>query len=97
MDVLHFWPQSCFITDRSGNCLVDNLGYFEQLTVDLGFIADKLDIDAKLPHTNSSGKGDYLESYSDRAIERISTLYKLDINRLGYTFDGFTKMMPRRI
>lgn len=94
---IHFWPQTCFISDRSGKCLVDFIGYFETLQDDFEHVASKLGIRTELPHKNPSRRSDYRNIYTLESIDRVADLYKNDIDRLGYSFDGYSKRTPWKI
>lgn len=90
---LHLRPQSHFICDRSGRPLLDDISYFETLAEDFARIARRLGIDARLPHVNASERLGYREAYTPEAIEKVRRLYAVDIESLGYDFEGIRTRM----
>ncbi|WP_199611272.1 sulfotransferase family protein [Flocculibacter collagenilyticus] len=51
----HIIPQSNFLYDKSGNCLVDFVGKFETLQSDFSKVCSRLDIsNTELPHKNKN-------------------------------------------
>ncbi|HEY6723884.1 MAG TPA: sulfotransferase family 2 domain-containing protein [Polyangiaceae bacterium] len=87
----HFKPQHRFITDPAGNMPLDYLGYFENIRADFENITSILDIDAKLPHHNSSSGGSddaYQSHYDAETREIVANAYRRDIELLGYDFDS---------
>ena len=87
----HFKPQYRFITDPSGQMPMDYLGYFENLRNDFRNIANLLGLRVKLPHHNSSppllGDHHYTEKYDAETREIVASVYKRDIELLGYDFE----------
>lgn len=92
---LHLRPQSYFLKDARGRVLVDYLGYFETIGEDFERIAARVNPEARLGHTNASGRADYREAYTQAAKERVAELYREDIDSFGYDFDGFRRMAVR--
>lgn len=84
-----FWPQTFWITDRSGALLVDQLYRFEQLAAALPAIAERLEM-APLETIPERRKGDRPASrglYEDsEMVELVGRLYAEDIARFGYSF-----------
>lgn len=74
--------------DEKGNIAVDFIGKFENLESDWKIIANKLGIEAQLPHSNKNRekKKHYTEYYTDELRDIISNKFKTDINYFGYTF-----------
>jgi hypothetical protein len=83
---VHF--QKDFVTDESGNLIVDFIGRFENLTEDFARVCRRIGISAQLPHRNKSGRGDYRGQYSDRTAQMIADAFRDDIEFFGYDFDG---------
>ncbi len=51
----HVIPQSRFVFDEHGRCLLDFVGRFESLARDFRFVAEKLNLSIReLPHSNAS-------------------------------------------
>lgn len=91
---LHLRSQSYFLFDAKGNILIDYLGYFETIVTDFQAIAERVNPNATLTHTNASKRGDYKDAYSDEAIEKVAMLYGEDIRNFGY---GFNSLKRQRI
>lgn len=80
-------PQSDFLVDLSGNCLVDFVGRFERLAEDAKRIFDRLGIFCEgLPHRLKSDHGPYIDYYSSETRRQVSRIYECDIDRFSYTF-----------
>ncbi|MBA2883009.1 hypothetical protein HNR65_003366 [Desulfosalsimonas propionicica] len=93
---LHLKPQSHFICDPRGRPMLDYLGYFETLPDDFAHISKVLGIEATLDHVNASRRSDYRNIYSPEAIDKVRALYRQDIEKLGYGFEGLEKRMKIR-
>lgn len=75
------------IFDTQGNCMVDEVGKFENLTDDYARICSKLGIKSDpLEKTNASSKKHYSEYYDKEGVELVSKLFNKDIQYFGYTF-----------
>jgi hypothetical protein len=87
----HFKPQYRFITDPAGNMPIDYLGYYENLEADFNNIASILGVNATLPHHNSVAarrEVPYQEHYDAETREIVASVYKRDIELLGYDFEN---------
>jgi len=75
----HVIPQTSFLYDNNGKCLVDFVGRFESLQGDFDFICKKLNIDViKLGHKNKTQNNSW--------IIQIKNLFKLnDSKRKHYS------------
>ena len=84
----HFRSQHSYIADKNGNTLVDFIGRFENLSLDLKFVSEKTGIsDFCLLHENRSLRPkDYKEIYSNKTKNIITERYKKDIEMFGYQF-----------
>jgi len=82
--------QKDFVIDEKGDVIVDFIGRFETLEEDFGKVCERLNIDARLPHLNTSGHRDYRSYYNPRTIKMIEEHFRGDIEFFGYTFDGFS-------
>lgn len=79
-----------FISDESGNSLVDDVLMYENLDtqlpaylLDLGIRINASDI----PHLNrTADRSSYRDYYDAEARERVSELYAYEIERFGYKF-----------
>lgn len=86
----HFKPQYRFITDPAGNMPIDYLGYFENIEADFNNIASILGVKASLPHHNGQARRrevPYQAHYDAETREIVASVYKRDIELLGYDFD----------
>lgn len=83
-----FKPQYQFLYDFSDKCLVDFIGRFEQLEDDFLVVSERLNLNAKLPKVNAIARDDYRNYYTNKkVIERISFLYKKDMELFNYRFN----------
>jgi len=80
--------QSEMITDAGGNLLVDFVGTFENLEEDFSEVARIVGIQTKLPHVNRSVHEDYRTCYNARTRTLVAELFRPDIERFGYSFEG---------
>ncbi|WP_353570915.1 sulfotransferase family 2 domain-containing protein [Candidatus Albibeggiatoa sp. nov. BB20] len=69
---------------------LDYLGRFETLQEDITHVFHTLDIPLEnFGHENQSkSKGDYRQYYNDITCEKVSKIYKKDIQIFGYQFDN---------
>jgi hypothetical protein len=81
--------QKDMITDADGKLLLDFIGTCENLDRDFAHVAQKLGIQASLPHVNQSQHHDYRTYYNDHTRALIAEHFKPDIEFFGYTFDGY--------
>lgn len=88
MEISHFKPQHHFICDPEKKINVDYTGRFETLEIDFRNIAETLGIDATLPKSNSSNHKHYKDYYNDETIQIVGEVYALDLDLLGYDFNG---------
>lgn len=84
--IIHFYPQSWFLKNNSGEIELDFIGRFEYLSSDFAEIANKMGVKNKLKHLNKGDKGSYKTVYSQEMIEKVKFIYKEDIERFNYTF-----------
>lgn len=88
---MHFWPQSDFICDNKNQAMIDYLAYFEAISEDFDYIAQRIGCTESLQHTNASKRQGYREVYTQEARRKVALLYASDISNFGYTFDGYTR------
>jgi chondroitin 4-sulfotransferase 11 len=81
-----FTPQSEFVTDRFGGMAMDFVGRYERLNEDFDVICEKLGMDVKLPHLNSSKRVGYREFYTDRSRDVVAEIYARDVELFQYQF-----------
>lgn len=78
-----------FITDKSGEVIVDYILRLEHLEEDFTKVAEELGVTKRIKtyKTKQNGKGDdYRKLYTDADMEYISELCAWEIDRYGYTF-----------
>jgi hypothetical protein len=83
-----FRPQHCFLTDSQGNRIVDFVGKFEDISVDIANVESRLGKKIVLPHANAtSASGEYASSYkSQEMIDLVAQVYQEDIRMFNYDF-----------
>lgn len=87
----HFKPQHRFVVDPAGTLQLDFVGRFETLAADFKTIADRLGVDASLPHHNrtAGSSSDYRSDYTDKTRRIVGEVYRKDVELFGYEFDSF--------
>lgn len=81
-----FMPQVDWISDASGQVMVDFVGRFERLEEDFEQICRRIGADGELPHVKSSDRPHYREVYSERASDVVWDRFASDIERFGYEY-----------
>ena len=81
-----FTPQTLFLQDEFGTLAMDFIGRFENLAEDFARVAERLNVNASLPHINQSRQTPYEDFYSDRSRQIIADLYAGDISAFNYSF-----------
>jgi hypothetical protein len=70
---------------------IDYIGYYENIAADFANIASMLGKNVALPHHNSvkakRSSKPYQAYYDDETREIVASVYKRDIELLGYDFD----------
>jgi hypothetical protein len=82
-----FTPQVVFLKDIFGRIDLDFVGRFESLQADYDQVAQRLGVDAPLPHLNQSRSADFRSFYTPEARDRVARVYAEDIDAFGYRFD----------
>ncbi len=90
-EALHGALQKYFVTDHSGQMLVDFLGRYENLQDDFQTACRRVGIHATLPHVNVSKHDDYRAYFDSETIDVVGRLFAPDIKFFGYDFDGVRK------
>jgi len=81
----HFVPQSHYVCNQNFEIQVDFIGRFEKLNVDFQEICNKLNIDSKLPHYNSSStKKNWRTFYDKQTLKMVEDIYQKDFEAFGY-------------
>ncbi|NJO77612.1 MAG: sulfotransferase family protein [Cyanobacteria bacterium RM1_2_2] len=79
--------QKEFVTDESGNLIVDYVGRFERLGEDFSIIADKVGMNVALPAFNKTrARKPYTDYYTERTKQMIYDHFREDIESFGYQF-----------
>lgn len=77
--------QSSYVSDIHGNCLVDYVGRFENLTEDIRAIDQRIgNIIGDIPHLNCTNHKHYDNHITPKAKEAIRKIWKVDFERFGY-------------
>ena len=78
--------QKEFVTDETGNIMVDFVGKYENLQSDFNKICVRLAISESLPHLNVSKVRDYREYYTDKTKNLIFEHFKDDLELFSYSW-----------
>ena len=85
----HLLPQTDFVLDSDGMCMVNFIGRVETLQWDLNIICNRLGIPRrKVPHVNKTKHKQYVEYYDDETREIVAEKYAKDIECFGYDFEN---------
>ena len=91
--------QQRWINDLKQNSIIDFVGKFENLQSDFNKVCEKLELPKiKLPHELKTNRKPYWEYYTKETKEIIENIYRSDIERYGYEWEGkkLTKRRRRR-
>jgi len=82
-------PQTDWILDEDGKCIVDYIGKFETLKKSLKEICSKINIPVPpLVKTHKTSDNiPYTRAYSQKGIDFIANHFKTDIEQFGYDFN----------
>jgi hypothetical protein len=79
---IHDW-----ITDGSGNIILDYVARFERLEEDWRIICNRIGVDAiPLPHENRSERVHYREYYDQETRDQVAKRFSWSIEQFGYEF-----------
>lgn len=81
-----FMPQVDWISDESGETMVDFVGRFERLEEDFAELCRRIGRSAELPHVKSSDRPGYRQIYSEPAARVIRRHFAPDIRRFEYEY-----------
>lgn len=77
-----------YLTDESGDVIVDFIGRFERLQDDMDQVTSRIGIGrAVLPRINRSTRKLYREYFTRETAELVADRYRLDLDVFGYRFD----------
>lgn len=82
---IHFYPQYYFVFDKNDELLVDDVYKVESIDSDIKKL-QSLGVSLENIVRNASGSFDYKDVYNQESIDRISLLYKKDIEFFEYGF-----------
>jgi hypothetical protein len=87
---VHFRPQTDYLLGPDGVPDTDFIGRFENLESDFEQVCDRLGIHRRLTSFNvgSRGKRPYTDFYDAETRELVADVYRQDVIRLGYCFEG---------
>lgn len=90
------WDRDCYksflfnqidyLTDDSGEVVVDFIGRFENFESDANEALKRIGIEAEVPRLNRSSRGDYRDYYTPRTRDLVARRYARDIAAFGYEF-----------
>ena len=87
-DMVWCLPVSHYVV-ADGEVIVDFLIQYDSLQEGLDQVCDRLDIPrVRLEKTNRSSHDHYRDYYDGESRERVAELFREDIERFGFTFDG---------
>ncbi|MEL7225551.1 MAG: sulfotransferase family 2 domain-containing protein [Cyanobacteria bacterium J06576_12] len=81
-----FMSQVNWISDESGELIVDSVCRFESLSADFQQVCDRLKIPSQLPHLKSSQRGCYQDYYDQPTKAIVEDWFRQDIEQFNYTF-----------
>ncbi|MFK8163511.1 MAG: sulfotransferase family 2 domain-containing protein [Lewinella sp.] len=103
---VHWQPQYLFLTDANGEEIVDYVGRFEDYEASVREIVDRINAShnaevprlslEEIPHINAGNRAAYWNYYDDEARDLVAELYREDISRYGYRFDGMAYRQRER-
>ena len=82
--IVHFIPQTNFICDFQGNIMVDFVGKYENINIDIERLSTKLGIEIVLPSINVNKEKNFNICFDQDIIDKIKLIYKKDFDILGY-------------
>ena len=82
----HAQLQKSYITDQTGNVIIDQIYKFEHLQEAIEDLNTKLNMSIAIKQYNSSTHDHYREYYNDRDKAKVAKLYKEDIELFEYEF-----------
>jgi hypothetical protein len=78
--------QADWVTDSSGNLVVDFVGKFENLSAGIETVFERLGIDEELGHKNKTQHKSYRTYYTTETRGIVGQLYRRDVELFGYAF-----------
>lgn len=81
---MHFLPQTFYLSDRSGNVLVDYVGRLETFAEDLDFINARTGLTLKNEVARATDHADFRAHYTSETAEIVADIYSEDFATFGY-------------
>ena len=86
---IHFHPQIDFLRDPGHRGIhVDYIGFYENITRDFNYIAERIGVNSPLKQRNASEHKSYQDYYTDTTREIVRKVYICDIEGFGYDFEN---------
>jgi hypothetical protein len=82
-----FQPQVERLKDLEGRKGLDLIGRIQDLAGTNRQIAERIGVNAELPHLNRSERSDYRTFYDDATAELVADWFREDVEYFRYTFD----------
>jgi hypothetical protein len=84
-----FMSQVDWISNETGDILVDYIGRFERLADDFAEVCRRTSrAGLELPHLKRSGHSDFRSRYDDVSAGIVADRFAADIDRFGYAFES---------
>lgn len=77
----HFLPCNNFVPKN-----IDYIVKYKNFSEDIRFVMNKFGIQNELPVINKSDHNNYREYYSDKNLELVDKMYRVDLERFGFTY-----------
>jgi hypothetical protein len=82
-----FRNQIEYLCDENGEVIVDFIGRYGRLQLDMDYVANRIGLDRFiLPHLNRSQHKRYPEYYTSELVELVSERFRKDLDAFGYRF-----------
>ena len=88
---IYYQPvQSPWLTNKSGDVIVDYVGRFESFQEDFNMVLEKIDYkgNRKLPHVNKTKHLHYSTYYNEETRRIVEEKFSQDIELFGYKFEN---------
>jgi len=86
---MHLLPQYHYVRTKDDEMGMDFIGRFESFSRDFSKVAERLGIDARLPHLNAApSRYGYQQYFDSELVDIVGEVYRRDIELFGYDFDN---------
>lgn len=79
--------QTAFVTDRTGEVILDFIGRCENIDEDFAHVCRELDVAVEIGHANRSRRKDYRGYYDARSRDMVAARLRDELDMFEYTFD----------